>query len=150
MKAIDIVGSDLKGDAIIPFLIEVEIEDFNFLRIKETLTRVGIPGVNTTGKPRIYQTCHILSKRGKYYICHFKMLFLLDGKENELSQGDIARQNLIAKLLQQWGLVKIVNPEVIGDDVCSMSKLKVAKYTERNQYEFISKYDVGACVRKAI
>jgi hypothetical protein len=148
-KTSDIIGSDKKGDDIIPFLLEVDLSDHVFLRVKESLTRIGIPSKNPTGAPYLSQTCHILSKRGKYYICHYKTMFVLDGKENRLTPSDIARQNRIAQLLQDWGLVKIVNPEMIGDHVCSLKSIKVVKYEDRENWKLVSKYDVGACIRKS-
>lgn len=147
-RAVDIVGSDKNGDAIIPFLVEVEFPEHIFLRIKESLTRIGIPGSSESGKPTLNQTCHILSKRGKYYICHFKTLFVLDGKENTLTEGDIARQNLIIKLLQDWQLVRVVSPEMTAEPMCSLKTIKIVKFQERHNWILANKYDVGACIRR--
>jgi hypothetical protein len=147
-KAVDVIGSELKGDAIIPFLVEVEFPDHIFLRVKESLTRIGIPGSSERGKPTLNQTCHVLSKRGKYYICHFKSLFVLDGKENTLTESDIARQNLIIKLLQDWQLVRVVHPEMIEEPMCSMKTIKIVKYQDRHDWILMNKYDVGACIRR--
>lgn len=151
MKAVDIVGSRLKGDAIIPFLVEVQLVEDSFLRVKESLTRIGIAGKPDVehGFPTLHQTCHILYKRGKYYICHFKTMFVLDGKENTLTESDIARQNRIASLLQDWNLVKVVRPETIADPVCSLKTLKVVKYNERDGWKFISRYDIGSIRKEA-
>jgi hypothetical protein len=146
--AVDIVGSDKTGDAIVSFLVEVEFPEHIFLRVKESLTRIGIPGAALEGKPTLNQTCHVLSKRGKYYICHFKSLFVLDGKENTLTEGDIARQNLIIKLLQDWQLVRVVRPEMIAQPMCSLKTIKIVKYQDRHQWRLTNKYDVGACVRR--
>jgi hypothetical protein len=152
MQAVDIVGSELKFDEIVPFLVEVELSEHIFLRVKETLMRIGIPGKNAhhENKPTLIQTCHILTKRGKYYICHFKTLFILDGKDNNLTVADIARQNKVIKLLQDWGLVKIVKPEMIDNHICSLKTVKVVKYQDRENWNLVSKYDVGACIRKGI
>lgn len=144
MRTADLIGSELRGDEVVPFLLEVEVSDHVFLRVKETLTRIGIPSKSTTGnKPKLIQTAHILSKRGKFYIVHYKTMFLLDGRENNLFAHDIARQNKVAQLLQDWGLLRIVNPESIGDDTCSLRTLKVVKYDERDDWELVSKYDIG-------
>lgn len=145
MSTIDIVRSELKGDDIIPFLLEVDIPENMFLRVKETLTRIGIPSKSSTGEMphHLIQTAHILSKRGKFYIVHYKTMFILDGKENNLYDHDIARQNKVAQLLQDWGLIRIVNPEIIGADTCSLKTLKVVKYEDRDKWKLVSKYDIG-------
>jgi hypothetical protein len=149
MRAIEIVGSNAKGDDIIPFFVEVELAGDSFLQIKESLMRIGLPGQPNAidGFPTLHQTCHILSKLGRYYICHYKSLFILDGKENTLTRSDIARQNTIINLLQEWGLLKVVNQEQIVDPVCSLRTLKVVKYKDRNEWKFVSRYDVGSSVR---
>ena len=149
-KSIDIVGSNLSRDDILPFLVEVTIPDSGFLPVKESLTRVGIPGKPTIegGKPILHQTCNILNKRGKFYICHFKTFFVLDGKLNNLTMADIARQNLIIKLLEEWRLISIVSPDKIGDCIASLKTIKVVRHQDRNNWELANKYDVGACIRK--
>lgn len=150
MKAVDIVGSELSGDSIIPFLVEVDLIDDSFLRVKESLTRIGIPGKpNGDGVPTLHQTCHILYKRGKYYICHFKTMFVLDGRDNTLTESDIARQNRIINLLQDWNLIKVVNPASIEEPVCSLKTLKVVKFSERNEWKFVSRYDIGSIRKEA-
>jgi hypothetical protein len=150
LKAVDIIGADSKVDDILPYLVEVELVGDSFLKVKESLTRIGIPGKPDFehGFPTLHQTCHILYKRGRYYICHFKTLFLLDGKENTLVEADIARQNTIINLLQEWNLVKVVYPDMIEKPVCSLKTLKVVKYSERDQWKFVSRYDVGSNMRK--
>jgi hypothetical protein len=150
LKAVDIIGADSKVDDILPYLVEVELVGDGFLKVKESLTRIGIPGKPDFehGFPTLHQTCHILYKRGRYYICHFKTLFLLDGKENTLVEADIARQNTIINLLQEWNLVKVVYPDMIEKPVCSLKTLKVVKYSERDQWKFVSRYDVGSNMRK--
>jgi hypothetical protein len=148
-SSIDIVGSELSRDAIIPYLVEVSIPEGGFLQVKESLTRVGIPGgPGEDGKPKLYQTCHVLTKRGKYYICHFKTFFVLDGKKNNLTTGDISRQNLIAQLLEEWNLLSIVDRAVIGDNVCSLKTVKIVKFHDRDNWTLVSKYDVGAGIRR--
>lgn len=150
MKAVDIVYSELNGDDIIPFLVEVELVNNSFLQVKESLTRIGIPGKpGADGLPVLHQTCHILYKRGKYYICHFKMMFILDGKENTITESDIARQNRIIHLLQDWNLIKVIDPEMIDSPVCSLKTLKIVKHGERNEWKFVSRYEVGS-IRKEI
>lgn len=144
-KTTEIVGSELKGNDIVPFLLEVELAEHVFLRVKESLTRIGIPSKGATDEdfPRLLQTCHILSKQGKYYICHYKTMFVLDGKENRLTSSDIARQNRIAMLLQDWGLVKIVNTDSIGPHYCSLKTIKVVKYEDREKWKLVGKYEMG-------
>ncbi len=150
MSAADIVGSNLKGDAIIPFLVEVELVGDSFLRVKESLTRIGIPGKpnHENGLPTLHQTCHILYKRGKYYICHFKTMFVLDGKENTLTESDIARQNRIVNLLEDWNLVKVIESEMLHP-MCSLKTVKVVKHGERNEWRFVSRYDIGSIRKEA-
>ena len=149
-SSIDIIGSKLIRDDIVPFLVEVKIPEQGFLPVKESLTRVGIPGkpIREGGKPTLHQTCHILSKRGRFYICHFKTFFVLDGKINGLTSGDIARQNLIIKLLEEWKLIGLVDQNMLQDCIASLRSMKVVKYQDRHDWELVSKYDVGACIRK--
>lgn len=122
-------------------LIEVRIPEpysDSFNKIRETLTRIGIAVVKEEVQT-LYQTCHILSKQGKYYICHFKSLFILNGRKDDLTEGDIARQHLIIKLLQDWGLLTVVNPESI-DDKCSISRVKVVKAADKLNWKLVPKY----------
>lgn len=143
-KAIDLVGSpDTKND-ILPYLVEVELvgpEQDAFLKIRETLTRIGISSRQKENV--LYQTCHILQKRGFFYICHFKNLFILDGKENTLTSGDVARQNKIINLLAEWGLVKVRHPDQIDDPVCSLANIRIVKHSEKSLWTFQSKYALG-------
>lgn len=147
IKAVDLVGSPLKGDDIIPYLVEIRLptegqeERDGFLKVRETLTRIGIASRRDTNT--LFQTAHILSKRGKFYLCHFKTLFLLDGRDNDLSEGDIARQNRIAQLLQDWGLVEIVNPSMVDEPVASMGNLKVIPHHVKSQWQLRAKYAIG-------
>lgn len=111
----------------------------DFLKIKETLTRIGIPSY----KDRIlYQSCHILHKRGKYYIVHFKELFALDGKNSTLTESDILRRNAIVNLLQEWNLCEIVYPDLIRD-IEDLRKIKVLKYNEKRDWDLQPKYSMG-------
>jgi len=126
---------------IIERLVEVELpSQDSFLKVKETLTRIGV----ASKKDKIlYQSCHILHKQGKYYIVHFKELFILDGKANELSEEDRARRNTIVNLLEEWGLVKTVKPEVIQDPVAPLSQVKVLPHKEKDEWTLTAKYSIG-------
>jgi hypothetical protein len=129
---------------IVNNLVEVTLPSAdNFLKVKETLTRIGI---SSKTERKLYQSCHILHKRGKYYIVHFKELFMLDGLANDFSDSDKARRNTIVNLLEQWGLVKIVNPVGTKDPVCPISHFKILPFGEKKDWELIPKYRIG--VRK--
>lgn len=129
---------------IVNNLVEVTLPSAdNFLKVKETLTRIGI---SSKTEKKLYQSCHILHKRGKYYIVHFKELFMLDGLANDFSDSDKGRRNTIANLLEQWGLVKIVNQSVTKDPVCPISHFKILPFSEKKEWELIPKYRIG--VRK--
>lgn len=130
-------------------LIEVEIGgDDDFLKIRETLTRIGIASkkrqvVDDEEKMTLYQSCHILHKRQRYFIVHFKELFALDGKPFNITEDDIARRNTIARLLSEWGLVKLVNPSQIEESQAPLSKIKVLPHKEKNDWQLVSKYNIG-------
>lgn len=121
----------------------VEIKLFqpdDFLKIKETLTRIGV----ASKKQKIlYQSAHILHKRGKYYIISFKEAFLLDGKTSDITLDDVARRNRIISLLEDWKLCEVVNPITIANQA-SMSAIKVVPYKEKNDWQLIQKYQLGA------
>ena len=103
--------------------IEVKLEKADdFLKVKETLTRIG---VSSRKEKILYQSCHILHKQGQYYIVHFKELFALDGKQTNISENDIQRRNAIAKLLQDWGLVKIVNAKIMENNIAPIHQIKI-------------------------
>lgn len=122
-------------------LVEVELPNSeSFLKIKETLTRIGIA---SRKDKKIYQSCHILHKQGKYYIVHFKELFMLDGKVNDFSDEDRARRNTIVKLLEEWGLVKAVDSAMVGEPVAPLSQIKILPYKEKDEWELIAKYSIG-------
>lgn len=122
-------------------LIEVEIGgDDDFLKIRETLTRIGIA---SRKEKTLYQSCHILHKRGKYFIIHFKELFALDGKPFNMTEDDVARRNTIARLLSEWGLVKLVDPSQIEDLQAPLSKIKVLPHKEKDEWDLVSKYNIG-------
>jgi hypothetical protein len=113
-------------------------EAFNIC--KESLTRIGVAAKKEN---ILYQSCHILHKRGLYIICHFKELFALDGKPSSLTDNDVARRNTITKLLEEWGLVKIVNPEDIGSNVAPLNQIKVLSYKDKQSWVLIAKYSIG-------
>ena len=125
---------------ILDNFIEVELAPDKFLVVKETLSRIGVCPRN---KPVLYQSCHILSMNGKYYITHFKELFLLDGKESSLDEMDAHRRNQIAKLLQDWNLVKIVHPERFPVEDHYMKMLKIISSKEKQEWKLVPKYHLG-------
>ena len=116
-------------------------EDDSFLIIKETLTRIGIASMKE-GQKRLAQTCHILQKRGKFYIVHFKELLLLDGKEANFSEEDAMRRNTIAQMLEDWGLVEVVDVDKIQDQL-KHSSVKVVPFKEKDKWELVPKYNIG-------
>ena len=121
--------------------IEVSLkEQDDFLKVRETLTRIG---VSSRRERILYQSCHILHKRGQYYIVHFKELFALDGKDSSIVDNDIERRNAIAKLLEEWELVKIVNPEIMIDKIAPIHQIKIISFREKDQWELVSKYNIG-------
>ena len=125
---------------LITDLVEVTLaEKDDFLKVRETLTRIGV----ASKKDRIlYQSCHILHKQGRYFIVHFKELFALDGKESNITAGDIERRNAIAGLLQDWDLLKILNNSQ-ADQKASLSQIKVVSFKEKEQWELVPKYNIG-------
>lgn len=121
-------------------LLEVILpEPDNFLKIRETLTRIGIA---SRKDKTLYQSCHILHKQGRYFITHFKELFALDGKEANITMGDIERRNTIANLLKDWGLLSIVD-EAKADQRISLSQIKVVSFKEKSDWALMSKYSIG-------
>ena len=114
-------------------------EPDNFLKVRETLTRIGIA---SRKDKKLYQSCHILHKQGRYFIVHFKELFALDGKESNISMSDIERRNAIALLLQDWDLMSIVNkPDM--DPASILSQIKIVSYKEKSEWELVPKYNIG-------
>ena len=121
-------------------MIEVGLrEPDDFLKVRETLTRIGVA---SRKEKKLYQSCHILHKQGKYYIVHFKELFALDGKKANLSLNDVQRRNRIVQLLGDWGLVSINVKESIAD-VAPLSQIKVLAYREKGDWTLESKYNIG-------
>lgn len=126
--------------SLLDSLVEVRIgEEGDFLKIKETLTRIGIA---SRKERKLFQSCHILHKQGRYYIVHFKELFALDGKSSNLSDEDVSRRNTIANLLQDWGLLKVVNP-ASKDNLALLSGIKILSHKEKNEWELVAKYNIG-------
>jgi hypothetical protein len=122
-------------------LVEVLLEEKDdFLKVRETLTRIGLASKKDN---TLYQSCHILHKQGKYYIVHFKELFALDGKETDLTENDIARRNTIVNLLAEWELVKIVNKDQTKEPIVSMSQVKIIPYKEKDEWNLVTKYSIG-------
>ena len=119
--------------------IKLKKED-DFLKVKETLTRIGVASKKDK---TLYQSCHILHKQGRYYIVHFKELFALDGKPSNFSEGDIARRNTIVNLLNEWGLIDIVIPTSTENPISPISQIKVLPHKEKNDWELVAKYNIG-------
>lgn len=121
--------------------VEIKLEKSDdFLKVKETLTRIG---VSSRKEKILYQSCHILHKQGRYYLVHFKELFALDGKQANISENDIQRRNAIAKLLQDWQLLTIVNPKIIENNIAEIHQIKIISFKEKNDWELVSKYNIG-------
>ena len=121
-------------------MVEVNLsEPDDFLKVRETLTRIGVA---SRKEKKLYQSCHILHKQGKYYIVHFKELFALDGKSANLSLNDVQRRNRIIQLLSDWGLITIKKPDTIVD-VAPLSQIKVLSYKDKGGWNLESKYNIG-------
>jgi hypothetical protein len=121
-------------------MIEVVLkEPDDFLKVRETLTRIGVA---SRKEKKIYQSCHILHKQGKYYIVHFKELFALDGKKTNFSLNDVQRRNRIVQLLSDWGLIGVVNAEQIAD-LAPLNQIKVLAFKEKGEWTLESKYNIG-------
>lgn len=126
---------------IVDSLVEVNLlEQEDFLKIKETLTRIGVASKKDN---TLFQSCHILHKQGKYYIVHFKELFMLDGKPSNFTDDDIARRNTIATLLEQWGLLKVVNTESLQLGLAPISQIKIISHKEKDDWQLVAKYNIG-------
>ena len=123
-------------------LVEVTLKEVdNFLKVRETLTRIGVASKK---EQTLYQSCHILHKRGQYYIVHFKELFALDGKPTDITENDLARRNAIAKLLQDWGLVDVVRKQQIEvPEPIFLSQIKIISHKEKSEWQLIPKYNIG-------
>lgn len=120
-------------------MLEITInEPDDFLKVRETLTRIGVA---SRKEKKLFQSCHILHKQGRYFIVHFKELFMLDGKKANLESNDIARRNTIVTLLSDWGLVNFVKKEEL--DIAPLRQIKVISYKDKNQWELCPKYNIG-------
>ena len=124
--------------------IEVEITDNKFPLIKETLTRIGVCPKQVRSDPVLYQSCHILSMQNRYFIVHFKELFLLDGKESSMDELDYYRRNQVAKLLADWNLLKIKYPERLYLEDKFMKLIKITPASDKENWTLVSKYHIGA------
>ena len=127
--------------SLVDSFVEIKLgEEEDFLKVRETLTRIGVA---SRKDKQLYQSCHILHKQGKYYIVHFKELFALDGKPSNFSEEDKGRRNTIATLLADWGLIKVVNPEVTKDPVASLILIKIIAFKDKNEWALNTKYNIG-------
>jgi hypothetical protein len=121
--------------------VEIKLKsEEDFLKVKETLTRLG---VSSKKENKLYQSCHILHKRGRYAIMHFKEMFILDNLESDISVDDIARRNTIVKLLVEWGLATAVDPVRYAEPQLSLARLKIIAHKEKHNWELIPKYHIG-------
>ena len=126
-------------------MVEVDLsEPDDFLKVRETLTRIGVA---SRKEKKIYQSCHILHKQGRYYLVHFKELFALDGKHANLTSNDIQRRNRIAQLLADWGLVGIVDADKI-QDIAPLNQIKVLAYKDKGDWILETKYNIGSKKKK--
>lgn len=121
-------------------MVEISLKNpDDFLKVRETLTRIGIA---SKSEKKLYQSCHILHKQGRYYVVHFKELFLLDGKESNFSENDTQRRNRIAKLLEEWGLVSLVK-EITEETMAPLNQIKILPHKEKVDWVLESKYSIG-------
>lgn len=121
--------------------VEIELpKPDNFLKIKETLTRIGIA---SRKEKKLYQSCHILHKQGRYVILHFKELFILDGKEDNFSEEDKSRRNTIVNLLEEWDLLKVIDSSLIEDPIAPLNQIKIISHAEKKDWDLSSKYNIG-------
>jgi 2-polyprenyl-6-methoxyphenol hydroxylase-like FAD-dependent oxidoreductase len=126
-------------------MVEVVLnEPDDFLKVRETLTRIGVA---SRKEKKIYQSCHILHKQGRYYLVHFKELFALDGKHANLTVNDVQRRNRITQLLADWGLITVVTPEKI-QDIAPLNQIKVLSYKDKDDWVLETKYNIGAKKKK--
>lgn len=128
---------DLKVEDLLEVTLKAEDD---FLKVRETLTRIG---VSSKKDNKLYQSCHILHKRGKFYIVHFKELFALDGLPTDIDDTDIGRRNTIANLLEEWGLVNIVEPKKASEPIVSLAQMKIIPFKDKQNWELVPKYHIG-------
>jgi hypothetical protein len=121
-------------------MVEVQLnEPDDFLKVRETLTRIGVA---SRKEKKLYQSCHILHKQGRYYIVHFKELFALDGKHANLTSNDVQRRNRITQLLSDWGLIEVVKADSISD-IAPLNQIKVLSFKEKDEWTLETKYNIG-------
>ena len=121
--------------------VEVKLPDPQaFLKVKETLTRIGVASKKDK---TLYQSCHILHKQGHYYLVHFKEMFMLDGKPTDFSEEDRGRRNTIANLLAEWGLVGLVKPEKTSEPVSPLNQIKILAFKDKDEWQLVAKYNIG-------
>jgi hypothetical protein len=128
---------NLKADDLLEVTLKAEDD---FLKVRETLTRIG---VSSKKENKLYQSCHILHKRGKFYIVHFKELFALDGLPTDIDDTDIGRRNTIANLLEEWGLVDIVDEKKASEPIVSLAQMKIIPFKDKQNWELVPKYHIG-------
>jgi hypothetical protein len=122
-------------------LVEIKLKQpDDFLKVKETLTRIGVASKKDK---TLYQSCHILHKQSRYYIVHFKELFMLDGKPSNFSDNDAARRNTIVNLLAEWDLVQIVDNDKVNDNIVPINQLKIISFKEKDEWNLVAKYNIG-------
>tara|TARA_B100000745_G_scaffold296887_1_gene242962 strand:- start:201 stop:626 length:426 start_codon:yes stop_codon:yes gene_type:complete len=122
-------------------LVEVTLSNpDDFLKVRETLTRIGVASKK---EKTLYQSCHILHKQGRYYIVHFKELFALDGKPSNITESDVARRNTIIKLLKEWELVEINEPDSVENPTAPISQIKVLPFKDKEEWTLTAKYNIG-------
>jgi hypothetical protein len=127
--------------SVLETLLEIKLgEEDDFLKVRETLTRIGVA---SRKDKTLYQSCHILHKQGKFYIVHFKEMFALDGKPFTFSEEDKGRRNTIAKLLEDWGLIKIVDENQASNPRATLNQIKILPHKEKDQWTLVAKYNIG-------
>jgi hypothetical protein len=134
----DLININVEIEGYGPVEVTLNNQD-DFLKIRETLTRIGVA---SRKDQTLYQSCHILHKQGRYFIVHFKELFALDGKFSDISVNDLQRRNTIAHLLEDWGLVKLLNYDVC-EDTAPLSQIKVLAFEEKHKWNLVTKYNIG-------
>jgi hypothetical protein len=134
----DLININVDIEGYGPVEVTLNNQD-DFLKIRETLTRIGVA---SRKDQTLYQSCHILHKQGRYFIVHFKELFALDGKFSDISVNDLQRRNTIAHLLEDWGLVKLINYDVC-EDTAPLSQIKVLAFEEKHKWNLVTKYNIG-------
>ena len=128
---------DWSQDQMVEVLLN---EPDDFLKVRETLTRIGVA---SRKEKKLYQSCHILHKQGRYFIVHFKELFALDGKRANLTVNDVQRRNRITRLLADWGLISVVSPDSV-EDIAPLNQIKVLAYKDKSQWSLETKYNIGS------